>query len=212
LATAKLAANLSSHSKKLGRASDASRLVNDVRWWASQLAAESRTPGWFAKSYVWPDELSRIWDDLKRMQKGLIGIVGLQGVGKSSALQAIYQRRLEQEDQQGARKNRVATSAPQHAHNAVLFKWRRQTELFKSLLDGSHEASESFISEYLPNLWRRRLSSRTMNNSSENQSLHRLRLLSEESKSIVSLARMAKNDADFYASDVALEEVNRLED
>jgi hypothetical protein len=146
------------------------------------------------------------------MEKGLIGIVGLQGVGKSSALQAIYQRRVEQEDGQRAGKAGVVRSAPQHAYDTVLFKWRRENELSKSLLDGSHEASESFIREYLPDLWRRRLSSIAINNSSEKQSLNRLQLLSQESKSMVSLARMARNDANFYASDTALAEVNRLED
>lgn len=72
----------------------------EVRMWASQFAAESRVPGWIARSYVWPEELSRIWDHLEDMRGGTIGIIGLQGVGKSSALQAIYGSRVEQEERE----------------------------------------------------------------------------------------------------------------
>lgn len=75
-----------------------------------------------------------------------MGIVGLRGVGKSSALQTTYGSRLEQEDRDIEAKG----SAPQCMYGVVLFKWRRQPELFRSLLNGSHsnEASESFLNEY----------------------------------------------------------------
>lgn len=126
-----------------------------VRAWASQLAAESRVPGWSAKSYVWPEEVTGIWDQLENVGNGIIAIVGFQGVGKSSALQAIYGHRLEQMDKERGEEVQAEKTLPQHAYDAVLFKWRRRPELSRSLLNGSHEASESFLSEYLPDLWNR---------------------------------------------------------
>ena len=48
-----------------------SGFVEEIRPWASQLAAESRVPGWVAKSYVWPEELSPIWDHLEDMRGGV---------------------------------------------------------------------------------------------------------------------------------------------
>jgi hypothetical protein len=46
-------------------------------------------PGWIVKSYVWPEELSRIWDHLEDMRGGVVGVVGLQGVGKRCVLRAL---------------------------------------------------------------------------------------------------------------------------
>jgi hypothetical protein len=76
--------------------------VGELRAWASQFAAENRIPGWVNAHYVWPDELWGIWDQLEDTSGGLIGIVGLQGVGKSSALQAVYRSRIEEDDGQRA--------------------------------------------------------------------------------------------------------------
>ena len=70
-------------------------------------------PGWIARSYVWPEELSRIWGHLEGMRGGIIGIVGLQGVGKSSALQAIYGSRVEEE----GRRRAGETEAEDRLHN-----------------------------------------------------------------------------------------------
>jgi len=106
--------------------------IAEIYSWASALAAESRDPQSLAESYVWPRSLIGISDLLDRMRGGLIGIIGLQGVGKSTALMvldATEKVRMERRD-------------------VVFFKWRRQKQLFKSLLDRSHEASEDFLQEY----------------------------------------------------------------
>jgi hypothetical protein len=58
--------------------------------------------------------------------------VGLQGVGKSSALLALEapeKMRLERRD-------------------VVLFKWQREKDLHESLLEENHEASQEFLQEY----------------------------------------------------------------
>jgi hypothetical protein len=184
-------------------------LVGEVRAWASHFAAENRTPGWIGHYYVWPDELRGIWDQLGDTRGGIIGIVGLQGVGKSSALQAIYRSRIEQEDAQRALDPDAKGPVPVYAYDVLLFKWRRQPELFTSLLNGSHEASESFLSRYLPRLWQ--LSSRTTHapRASSPRDLQKLERLLEETRSL--MREVAKNP-EFYASDAALDEAHRLEE
>lgn len=37
---------------------------------------------------------------------------------------------------------------PEHEYETILFKWRRQADLFQSLLNGTHGASGSFLREY----------------------------------------------------------------
>jgi len=106
--------------------------VDEIYSWASQLAAESRDRDALLKSYVWPKSLIGISELLDGMRRGLIGIVGLQGVGKTTSLMMLdATERMKGEPGQ-----------------VVFFKWRRQQELFKSLLDRSHEASEEFLQEY----------------------------------------------------------------
>jgi hypothetical protein len=86
--------------------------VGELRAWASQFAAENRIPGWVNAHYVWPDELWGIWDQLEDTSGGLIGIVGLQGVGKSSALQAVYRSRIEEDDGQRAQDPEAKVPVP----------------------------------------------------------------------------------------------------
>jgi hypothetical protein len=103
-----------------------------VRFWANQLAGESRDPDWLRHSYVVPDVLNDIAANLVDTMRGLIGLVGQQGVGKSSALMALH------------------IGIPFALNpNRVLFKWRPEKELFTTLLDNSHEASEQFMPIYL---------------------------------------------------------------
>jgi hypothetical protein len=92
----------------------------------------------------------------------------------------------------------------------VLFKWRRESELFRSLLNGSHEAYESFLSEYLPELLERSSTTHAPAASSQSQLLYKLSLLEEETKALTSRLA-ADGDPKFYASGAALEEVDRLE-
>jgi len=106
--------------------------TEEVGAWASQLAAESRDWDNASRFYVWPESLSRISEQLRRTEGCIIGVVGLQGVGKSSALLALEETekiRLEQTD-------------------VVLFKWQREKDLYGSLLEENHEASEEFLRKY----------------------------------------------------------------
>jgi hypothetical protein len=205
VATSKLASDLSSGSKK--PEPDNSVSTSEIYSWASQLASESRKLDWVFHWYVWPDAVRKIIRKLETTSGGIIGLVGFQGVGKSSALQAIYRTRIEQMDRQWASSGEKGP-VPRHAYRIVLFKWRRESELFRSLLNGSHEASESFLSEYLPDLLERSSSSHARI-SSGSDLLQKLSRLKDEVKSISSLAAMT--DPKFYASGAALEEVDRLE-
>jgi len=62
--------------------------------WASQLASESRKLDWVFYWYVWPDAVREIIRKLETTNGGIIGLVGFQGVGKSSALLAIAGGRM----------------------------------------------------------------------------------------------------------------------
>jgi hypothetical protein len=104
--------------------------MEEVYSWASNLTWESRLPPWEKFGYVWPDEVKRIAQRLEVMRGGMVCLVGLQGVGKSSALSAIHNMRKS---------------------DSVFFKWRRPKELYRRLENGSHEESESFARE-----WRKR--------------------------------------------------------
>ena len=92
MATLKLASDLSSGSKK--PEPDNSVPTSEIYSWTSQLASESRKLDWVFYWYVWPDAVRKIVRKLGTMSGGLIGLVGLQGVGKSSALLAILSRRM----------------------------------------------------------------------------------------------------------------------
>jgi hypothetical protein len=123
-----------------------SKIINEVYSWANKLTAESRYQIWNEREYVWPKEVLKILQLLKTMKGGLIGLVGNQGVGKSSALMAIYDNRwnkyLDKIKGKGLAANEIE-------NDAVRFKWRRQEELFRTLLDHSHELSSDFYDYYL---------------------------------------------------------------
>jgi hypothetical protein len=189
---------------------DNSVSTNEVYSWASQLASESRTLDWVLHWYVLPDSVREIIRKLETMNGGIIGLVGLQGVGKSGALQAIYRSRIEQVGRQRAEDPDAKRPVPHHAYRIVLFKWRRESELFRSLLNGSHEASESFLSEYLPELLERSSTTHAPAAPSRSQLLYKLSLLEQETKALTSRLA-AQRDPGFYASGAALEEVDRLE-
>jgi DNA-binding MarR family transcriptional regulator len=81
------------------------------------------------------------------MNGGIIGLVGVQGVGKSSALQAIH-------FQQAVMEYDLSRKIPQKENigglrsSIIRFKWRRRNELFRSLMNGTHEASGDFRRAY----------------------------------------------------------------
>jgi len=145
VATSKLASDLSSGSKKPKPVSSVP--VSEIYSWASQLASESRKLDWVLHWYVWPDAVREVIHKLETMNGGIIGLVGLQGVGKSSALLAIQAGRTLLKDQE-YRRTHASGKCPELGGDIVRFKWRRQSELFPSLLNNSHEASSSFRREY----------------------------------------------------------------
>ena len=208
MATSKLASDLSSGSKK--PEPDNSVSTSEIYSWASQLASESRKLDWVLHWYVLPDAVREIIHKLETMNGGIFGLVGFQGVGKSGALQAIFRSRIEQVHRQRAEGPDAKGPVPGHAYRIVLFKWRRESELFRSLLNGSHEAYESFLSEYLPELLERSSTTRAPAASSRSGLLYKLSLLEEETKALTSRLA-AEGDPKFYASGAALEEVGRLE-
>jgi len=109
--------------------------VAQVRSWANQLAGEARDRDWLRYSYVPPEVLRDVHQELTSSTRGLIGLIGQQGVGKSSALMAL---------QKGIPYSFLG--------QRVLFKWRRKDELFKALLTFTHEATDVFLQLYLISL------------------------------------------------------------
>jgi hypothetical protein len=155
LSTARRAFVLKSDSK--GPESASSARVGEVYSWASQLASETRDVGWVNYWYIWPESVQRILRQLETMRGLVIGLVGRQGVGKSAALQAIYVSRVMAQDER-RRKNfesKQKLSDSLRYDDVVLLKWRREQELFKSLLDETHELSRTFNLEYRNAIWKR---------------------------------------------------------
>jgi hypothetical protein len=110
-----------------------------IRVWAGKLAGEARGEEWVKQWYVVPEVLVRIVRELEAGRYGgLIGLFGSQGVGKSSALLALC--------------NNAAGELFSKKYVPVLFKWRREPELYASLLNGTHEVSEEFLPKYLKRL------------------------------------------------------------
>ena len=92
VATSKLASDPSSGSKKPEPVSSVS--TSEIYSWASHLASESRKLEFFFLWYVRPDAVREVIHKLETMNGGIIGLVGLQGVGKSSVLLAIESARM----------------------------------------------------------------------------------------------------------------------
>jgi hypothetical protein len=120
--------------------------IGEVRSWASHLACESRDISWLAREYVIPDAVKRIVRLLTVTEGGIIGLVGYQGVGKSSALLWLQFAKIASETVELKRKHK--TVPDDYQYGVVRFKWRREPELFKSLLDGTHEMSSAFGRAY----------------------------------------------------------------
>jgi len=207
VATSKLASDRRSGSEETEHA--AAVQTSEIYSWASQLASESRKSGWVSSWYVWPSAVQEMLHKLETTSGGIFGLVGFQGVGKSSALQAIFRNRVEQADRQRREKGENG-SVPLSRCRIVLFKWRREPELSKSLLSGSHEASEGFLSEYLPELLERSSTLTRHVTPTRSRLLQELSVLEHETESVTSLLAAMK-DPGFYASAAALDEVNRLE-
>jgi len=126
----------------------------EVRSWADKLTSESHGEYWTTQWYVWPDPVRRLARELNFMRGGVIVLIGLQGVGKSSALKAICTDLTikNMEAQRKASEGKRVDSHFQQIHDILLFKWRRQSELFESLLLGTHEVSYEFLRRYCTRL------------------------------------------------------------
>jgi hypothetical protein len=81
------------------------------------------------------------------MNGGIIGLVGPQGVGKSSALLAIMAERMLLQNEEYRKENKSADD-PNLGRDIARFKWRRYSELIPSLLNGTHELSKTFPYAY----------------------------------------------------------------
>lgn len=117
---------------RTGKAPNRSISVDEICSWASQLVAESRDRDAMPGSYVWPKSLIGIAELLSGMRGGLVAVTGLQGVGKSTALIVLD----------------ATESVREEPDQVVYFKWRKEKDLYKSLLDRSHEASDAFLKDY----------------------------------------------------------------
>lgn len=111
-------------------------MISKIRVWASLLASESRDRNWVQDAYVMPAEVDRLSTQLQSLHGALIGLVGFQGVGKSSALLALSAGLREQKTEES------------QSSQAILFKWHRRSDLFRSLMEYEHEASVEFRAEY----------------------------------------------------------------
>jgi len=149
VATSKLASDLSSGPKK--PEPDNPVPTSEIYSWASHLASETRKLESIFLWYVWPDTVREVIHKLETMNGGIIGLVGLQGVGKSSALLAILAGRMLHQDEE-YRKAHKSGERPDLEQDVIHFKWRRQSELLPSLLNNTHEASAEFHREYLGEL------------------------------------------------------------
>jgi len=97
-------------------------------------------------SYVEPEAVGLILRRLASMKGGVIGLIGLQGVGKSNALIAIETALVEERE----RVKRDTGELPKDTfdYRVLRFKWQRQQQLLASFLNGMHPLSGAFRRKY----------------------------------------------------------------
>lgn len=131
--------------------------VKDVYSWASQLASESRERDWINEWYVLPDEIDIIRRKLSVMSGGVIGLIGLQGVGKSSALYAIERFLVTTESKKRQEQKKYVITSSMDDYRTCRFKWRREPDLMDHLEAGTHELWTSYELAYkealFGNIW-----------------------------------------------------------
>ena len=71
-----------------------------------------------------PDAISRIIKQLETMRGGIVGLIGLQGVGKSNALYAIYAARINAQDRARREAPKIDTHGVrlEEDYDMILFK------------------------------------------------------------------------------------------
>jgi hypothetical protein len=131
-----------------GKPNSKSNRIKEVYSWASQLASESRSQGWINEWYIWPEELNTLLRKLSVMNGGVIGLIGLQGVGKSSALHAIEYFLLKAESKKRQEQKKYVITSSIDDYRTCRFKWRREPDLMNQLWYGTHELSRSYDLAY----------------------------------------------------------------
>jgi hypothetical protein len=127
------------------RSKPARLVVEEVYAWASQLASESRDPEWINQWYMWPEAINRILHQLKMIRGGIFGLVGLQGVGKSSALQALYTALISEKYE---KRHKTHKSTVPREEPAIIFKWQQEEDLLKELLNTQDPICLDFFKRY----------------------------------------------------------------
>lgn len=107
--------------------------IDEIRTWASQLAGETRESTWTRDFYICPEEVSGLAHHIEVVFGGLIGLVGRQGVGKSSALTALSDYL-------------PSTLSPRT--EKVMFKWRTPPQLYDVFFDPKNPGYEKFLKLY----------------------------------------------------------------
>lgn len=121
--------------------------ASEIRTWASLLSAENRQFVQLVSSYVWPEAVGLIFRRLESMRGGVIGLIGLQGVGKSNALIMIETALLVQK-QERVKSDTGELPKDTCNYRVLRFKWQRQQQLFVSFLNGTHPLSLAFRHKY----------------------------------------------------------------
>jgi len=110
----------------------------EIHEWAANLAGETREPDYV---YFCPEEMRELSLQLSFLQNAIVGLVGQQGIGKSSVLIELSRHPIY-----------TPKGGSQHS-DRVLFKWRSQPQLFDVFLDPNSLAYEEFVLRYAERLY-----------------------------------------------------------
>jgi len=95
---------------------------------------------------MWPEAINRILHQLKMIRGGIFGLVGLQGVGKSSALQALYTALISEKYEKRHKTHKKSTVPREEP--AIIFKWQQEEDLLKELLNTQDPICLDFFKRY----------------------------------------------------------------
>lgn len=72
--------------------------IKNIYEWASTLATENQSGDNWLKDYYWTENVERVVSKIKLARRPLIGVLGVQGAGKSAAMRAIEHRLSNEQD------------------------------------------------------------------------------------------------------------------